>query len=128
MENSARPGKNLQSESGLNRFEIPIGLLAIALYAIERVLAFAYLQNQTGSAGMESRLLGFFFGQPPYSILDVLLGFDVPETWIGFLNPMNILQTLLQTLHFLINWFLSGLPFRVYLLFERHKKKPANFS
>ncbi len=120
MEISPQPGKDLKPVSDLQRFETPIGLLAIALYVIERLLAFTYLQNQAGSgAGMESQLLGFFFGQPPYSILDILLGFDVPETLIGIFNPRNILQALLQTAHFLINFFLAGLPFRLLMLLEK---------
>jgi hypothetical protein len=121
MEDFSRPEKDHKPVSDLQRFETPIGLLAIALYIIERLLAFAYLQDQAGSAGMESQLLGFFFGQPPYSILDILLGFDVPETLIGILNPRNILQAALQTVHFLINFFLAGLPFRFLLLLEKRR-------
>ncbi len=121
MEDFSQPEKDHKPASDLQRFETPIGLLAIALYVIERLLAFAYLQNQAGSAGMESQLLGFFFGQPPYSILDILLGFDVPETLIGILNPRNILQAILQTAHFLINFFLAGLPFRLLLLLEKRR-------
>ena len=76
MEDFSQPEKDHKPVSDLQRFETPIGLLAIALYVIERLLAFACLQNQAGSgAGLESQLLGFFFGQPPYSILDILLGF-----------------------------------------------------
>ena len=119
MEDFSQPEKNHKPVSDLQRFETPIGLLAIALYVVERLLAFAYLQNQAGFAGMESQLLGFFFGQPPYSILDILLGFDVPESLIGILNPRNIVQAVLQAVHFLINWWLAGLPFRLFLFIEK---------
>jgi hypothetical protein len=115
------PEKDLKPESGLQRFGTPIGLLAIAVYVIERIAAFVCLRNRVGSgAGWESQLLGFFFGQPPYSILDILLGFDIPESWIGILDPRKIIQAVIQAIHFSINWWLAGLPFRLFLLLEKH--------
>jgi len=88
MKFSADPKQDLKSESDLTRFEIPIGMLAIVMYVLERVLAFAWLQSRSVSgAGWETEFLGFFFGQAPYSFFNILLGFDVPETFIGMLNP-----------------------------------------
>jgi hypothetical protein len=122
MEFSADPKQDLKSESDLTRFEIPIGILAIVMYVLERVLAFAWLQSRSVSgAGWETEFLGFFFGQAPYSFFNILLGFDVPETFIGMLNPGNILRALLQVVHFLINIFLAGLPFRLLLLLEKQR-------
>ena len=118
------PGSEQESkpESGLPRFEIPIGILALALYVIERVWAFTYLQSRSVSgAGWETELLGFFFGQAPYSLVNILLGFDVTEALLVILNPRNIMQAVLQALHFLINLFLAGLPFRLLLLLEKQR-------
>ncbi len=126
MENFSPPENDLKPESDLARFEIPIGLLAIALYVIERVLAFTWLRTVSASStGLDSQLLGFFFGEPPYSILDILFGFDIPELLIGILNPKNIIQAVLQAVHFFINWWLAGLPFRLYLLVEKHNAESA---
>jgi hypothetical protein len=128
MKFSADPKQDDKPDSDLKRFETPIGLLAIALYVIERLLAFAFLQDRAGSGtGLESQLLGFFFGQPPYSILDILFGFDIPESLIGIFNPRNIIQAILQAVHFLINWWLAGLPFRLYLLLEKRNSEPSSF-
>jgi len=122
MKFSADPKQDLKPESDLARFEIPIGILAIVMYVLERVLAFAWLQNRSVSGtGWETEFLGFFFGQAPYSFFNILLGFDVPESLLVILNPRNIAQAVLQALHFLINLFLAGLPFRLLLLLEKQR-------
>jgi|WetSurMetagenome_2_1015567.scaffolds.fasta_scaffold79206_2 hypothetical protein len=122
MDNMQRSDAASPQKSNLDRFDIPIGILALTLYVIERWIAFAWLQSRSGSGtGWEAQGLEFFFGRPPYSILDILLGFDVPESWLGLLHPKNIAQAVLQALHFLINWFLAGLPFRFLLFLEKRR-------
>jgi hypothetical protein len=116
MEDSSPAGPSPKPGSGLERFEFAIGILALAGYIIERCIAFAFLQSRSASGGeLESKILGFFFGQPPYSIFDILLGFGMPEGMLGILNPRNILQAILQALHFLANWWIAKLPFWTYL-------------
>jgi len=103
----------------LERFEPLIGFLAFALYVAERCLAFACLQNFSGSGtGLETQLLEFFFGQPPYSIFNILLGFGPPESLLGILTPRNILQAILQGLQFLANWWIIGMLFRLIAIFS----------
>jgi hypothetical protein len=120
MENPQSSEANSTPKSNLDRFDVPIGILALTLYIIQRCVAFAWLQSLSGSGtGWEANALEFFFGRPPYSILDILLGFDIPESMLGLLNPRNFLQAILQAVHFLINWWLAGLPFRGLLFFEK---------
>jgi hypothetical protein len=109
------PAAGLESKAGLERYETAIAILAFAAYILERCAAFFILQNRAGSGGdLESQLLEFFFGQTPHSVLDVLLGFGPPEALREILNPRNILQAVLQGLHFLANWWIVSLPFRMY--------------
>jgi hypothetical protein len=104
------------------RFETAIGILALALYVIERCLAFAYLRSRSISGtGWEFQVLEFFFGQPPYSIFNILFGFGVPEALLSILNPRNIAQAVLQAVLFLLNWWLVGLPFRLLFFLEKRK-------
>ncbi len=120
MQYPLRSGTDSKPESDPKRFDTAIGLLALALYVIERCLAFALLQSRSVSgAGWESELLGYFFGQPPYSIFNILLGFTVPEGLLAMLNPRNIAQAVLQAAHFLTNWWIVGLPFRLFLFLEK---------
>jgi hypothetical protein len=99
------------------------------LYIIQRCVAFAWLQSLSGSGtGWEANGLEFFFGRPPYSILDILLGFDIPESMLGLLNPKNIAQAVLQSMHFLINWFFAGVPFRIILSFQRWRNRLGDSS
>ncbi|MBN2086166.1 MAG: hypothetical protein JW748_13185 [Anaerolineales bacterium] len=109
-------------ESDLKRFDTPIVLLALALYVVERVLAFVWLQNRIGSgAGWEARFQEFFFGQEAHSIFNILLGLDMPESLLGILDPRNIFRAVLQTLHFLANWWIAGLLFRLSLFLAKRR-------
>jgi hypothetical protein len=123
MQNLPQSGIDSKPESDPKRIETAIGILALALYVIERCLAFVYLQSRSisGTAGWESQVLEFFFGQPPYSIFNILFGFGVPEALLSILNPRNIAQAVLQAVLFLLNWWLVGLPFRLILFIEKRR-------
>jgi hypothetical protein len=124
MENPPRTGNEFQPKSSLEQFEFQIGILALVLYVLERCAAFAFLQSRIAVAGaIESRIMEFFFGRAPYSVFDIVLGFGPPENMLEILNPINILKAGLQAGHFLVNWLIVGLPFRVYLKFTNFKKE-----
>jgi hypothetical protein len=95
----------------LERFEFPIVAIALVLYVAERCLVFAFLQNRSGDAGvLESQVMGFFFGRPPYSILNLLLGFDLNQGFFGLIQPINLLRVISQAAHFLLNYWIVRLP------------------
>jgi len=67
-------------EADLERFEFAFVITALALYVAERCLLFAFLQGHSGDAGrLESQVNEFLFGRPPYSIFNILLGFDLNQ-------------------------------------------------
>jgi hypothetical protein len=55
--------------------------------------------------------MGFFFGRPPYSILNLLLGFDLNQGLFGLIQPMNLLAVMIQAVHFLVNFWIVRIPF-----------------
>ena len=70
---------------------------AVVLFAIERFLLFTTLPGQ-------DQTHGFLFGEPPYSMFDVLLGFEVPDEGLLFLlQPHNILLASAQAFHMALN-------------------------
>ncbi len=94
-------------KTDLERFEFAIVIIALALYVAERWFGFALLQGRTGFAGwFESQVKEFLFGQPPYSILNLLLGFDLNQGLFGFLQPLNLFRVVIQAAHFLINYWI----------------------
>jgi hypothetical protein len=50
----------------------------LALYVLERGIACVFLRSREAGA-WEPRLLEFLFGDPPYTIFDILLGVGPPE-------------------------------------------------
>jgi hypothetical protein len=62
----------------------------------------------------------FLFGEPPYSVFDVLLGFVVPDEGLLYLlQPRNLALAFAQAIHFGINFGLATLPF--WLLSRIHR-------
>jgi hypothetical protein len=99
-------------KENLERFEFPIVAISLVLYMVERCLAFALLQSRSGDAGaLESQIMVFFFGQPPYSILNLLLGFDLNQGLFGLIQPINLLRAMIQAAHFLVNYWIARFPF-----------------
>jgi hypothetical protein len=89
--------------------DLAVVVLALLLYVLERYAAFVFLEWRTGSGGsVEAQLLGFFFGQPPYSLLDILLGFDSYQGLFGLPVWKYVPQVIIQGMLFLTNaWIIS---------------------
>ena len=109
----------------LERFDTAIGIFALILYILERYAIFAYLLNHSNPvSGFESQILEFLFGRPPYSILNILLGFDSSQDLFGIILPINFLSVVLQSGHFLLNYLMVRFPFPIIIgLIQR---KPIN--
>ncbi len=90
-----------------------IFILAAILLGIQRYIAFAFLY-QMGMQGNQAaqQLHMFLFGSPPYSIIDILLGFEISDQGLFFLfQPHNWLLGLIQAIHFGLNVGLAYIPF-----------------
>ncbi len=87
--------------------------LAAILFSIERYLLFNYLGDNAQSGNQFAhQVLHFLFGEPPNSILDVLLGFDLSRDDLFFiLQPRNWVLLIFQASHFTLNLVLVSLPF-----------------
>jgi hypothetical protein len=73
---------------------------------------------------LASEVLRFLYGEPPYSILDVLLGFAVPDQGLMFLlQPHNLLLALAQAVHFGLTW---GLIYGLFWFVERSRRAAAS--
>ncbi|MGD0174250.1 MAG: hypothetical protein ABSC61_07440 [Anaerolineales bacterium] len=93
--------------NGLERFDTAIVILALILYIAERYAIFAHLLNQINPVcGFESQILGFLFGRPPYTFLNIFLGFNSSQGLFGIILPINFLPVVLQTGHFLLNYLM----------------------
>jgi len=102
-------------EADLDRFDIPIVVIALVLYVIERILAFSFLLGRSGSAGtLETQVMGFLFGQPPFSILDVLLGFDFTQGLFGLAQPKTLVLATIQIAHFWVNYWIVKFPIMIF--------------
>jgi hypothetical protein len=109
----------------LERFDTAIVILALILYIAERYAIFAYLFNHSNPvSGFESQILGFLFGRPPYSILNILLGFDSSQGLFGIILPINFLAVVLQFGHFLLNYLMVR--FLFLLIIGLIQRKPIN--
>jgi hypothetical protein len=111
--------------NGLERFDTAIVILALIFYIVERCAIFAYLLNHSNPvSGFESQILGFLFGRPPYSFLNILLGFDSNQGLFGIILPINFLSVVLQSGHFLLNYLMVRIPFL--LIIGLIQRKPIN--
>lgn len=100
-------------QSLLEKFGCLIFTIAALLLAAQRYLAFVFLgwESASGSSTAFS-IMDFMFGDPPYSVFDVLLGFQIPDEGIFFLlQPHNLALGLVQAVHFGINVGLTMFPF-----------------
>jgi len=121
-----KPVKNpivIIHQNNPERFDTAIVILALILYIVERYAIFAYLLNHSNPAsGIESQMLGFLFGRPPFSILNILLGFDSSQGLFGIILPINFLAVVLQSGHFLLNYLMVRIP--CHLIIGLIQRKP----
>ena len=97
-------------------------IIAALLFAIERYILFSVLVPLSAAGSQAAaQALAFLYGNPPYSIFNVLLGFQIPDEGLMFLlQPHNMLLGFTQALHYGIN---LGLAFAPFWLLEKLKAK-----
>jgi len=90
-----------------------IWILTAILFGTQRYILFSLLPALSPySTGWPGQLHRFLFGAPPYSVFDVLLGFQVPDEGLLFLFQLhNLLIALVQAVHTGINYGLAYLAF-----------------
>ena len=95
--------------------------VAVVFFAVQRVILLGFLTSSSNAGnGLAVEVLRFLYGEPPYSILDTLLGFYVPEQGLLFLlQPHNLLLALAQAIHFGANY---GLSYGLFWLIERVRR------
>jgi hypothetical protein len=120
MEDSKKSDPSSRYKDDPERFEFPI--IALVPYGLERCLAFAFLQSRSASAGaLESMVMGFLFGQPPYSIFNILLGFELNRELFVLIQPRILLSVAIQIIHFWMNYWIVRFPFMAVTWVGKHK-------
>jgi hypothetical protein len=92
-----------------------IFIIAAILLAVERLFLFYALASPAIATVPFASMHDFMFGSAPYSIFDVLLGFEVPSEGLFFiLQPRNLALGAFQAVHFGINLAVAHGPFLAY--------------
>jgi hypothetical protein len=109
---AAQPVSEDSEERASDRLGCGVLVLATLLFAAERYLLFVGLPSLSAPSRSAAFLLHrFLFGDPPYSLFDVLLGFEIPDEGLVFLlQPHNLLLGLAQAAHFGANLGIVYLP------------------
>jgi hypothetical protein len=117
--------QSIRKDDAFQKWGCLIFILAAALFAGQRFLLFSWLLYTSANGSAPAyQALQFLYGNPPFSIIDILLGFDFPsEGWFYLLQPHNIAVGAAQAVHFAITLGLAYLPF---WLFDRARKSPSN--
>jgi hypothetical protein len=105
MENKNKLSGSDSQESLTSRWGCGIFLASTILFAIQRFILFSVLLSFSNDGNQFfGQIFGFLFGNPPYSFLDILFGFQIPDEGLIFLlQPHNLLLGLVQAIHFGIN-------------------------
>jgi hypothetical protein len=104
-----------KTEDKVSWYYAASGLLAVVLVAAERVYALGMLQSLSGRGdAVAQSLLALFYGNPPYSLLDVILGLSIPdEPLLLVLQPRTYAIGIAQAVHFGANFLTLYAIFRL---------------
>lgn len=105
------------------RYDGAIVVVALLFYIVERYALFAILLQRPEN-GLESQILGFLYGRPPFSIRNILLGFDSNQGMFGLIMPNNLVAVVLQSGHFLLNYLIVRFPFSLIEKLQKRKTNP----
>ena len=108
-----QPGNDQGEQSSFERWGCVLLILATLLFAVERYLIFGVVQQWSAQGNRAAeQLVDLLFGEAPFSVFDVLLGFEFPDEGLLFLlQPRNLAVGAIQAVHFGLNLGLVTLPF-----------------
>lgn len=112
---------NIQESKSEDGSYLPTTIIVIMLYALQRFFLFFYLQKLISEGSQIAiNLFGVLFGPPPHGFLGVLLGFDFifsgglfGPSIIGLFSFETLFVSIIQAIHFAINWFVVWIIFKV---------------
>jgi hypothetical protein len=119
------PEPHDKQDEVFDRFGCAILFLAAVLFGVQRFILFSWLLHQwsVGRAFAPS-VTEFLFGNPPYTLTDILLGLEFPdEGLIHLLQPHNLTIAVTQAVHYGIA---IGLVYMPFLLFIRARTSPRH--
>ena len=125
MDDYSTPSGSASDDAFTNRWGCAILILATVLFAVQRVVLLAFLSSAASNGNaLGTEALQFLFGSPPYSIIDTLLGFEIPDQGLFFLlQPHNLLLGLAQAVHFGIN---LGIVYAFFWVIETFRSATAS--
>lgn len=109
--------ESLSADNGagefFERYGCIIFLVAALFLGFERIVLFYSLPRMPEYAlGVFASLHSFMFGEPPYSLFDILLGFQFPDEGLLFiLQPRNLAIGVFQAFHYGLNVLAAAFPF-----------------
>jgi len=122
---TSSPQSHDKQDEVFGRFGCAILFLAALLFGAQRFVLFSWLLHQwsVGHAFAPSAT-EFLFGNPPYTLTDILLGLEFPdEGLIHLLQPHNLTIAVTQAVHYGIAIGLVYIPF---FLFIRARTSPRH--
>ena len=112
---------NIQESKSDDGSYLPAIIIAIILYALQRLFLFFYLQKLISEGSQIAiNLFGVLFGPPPHGLLGVLLGFDFifsrglfGPSIFGLFRFETLIVAIVQASHFAIIWFVVWIIFKL---------------
>ena len=120
---SSRQSHDTQDEV-FGKYGCAVLIIASVLFAVQRFILFSWLlyQASLGRAFAPSAA-EFLFGNPPYTLTDILLGLEFPDEGLLYvLQPHNLAIAVTQAAHFGLTIGLVYIPF---LLFGKARTSPT---
>ena len=111
MTNESTPIPHREYIDYEDKFGSLIIILALLIYISTRIFLFNYLPNSASSSSISSIIHHLLFGSEPFSIINVILGFDLNEGLFGLIQPKNLLLVIVQGCYFFLSYSFVRLPF-----------------
>ena len=117
MTQMSSPESHDTQDQVFGKYGCAVFILAAVLFAVQRFILFGWLllQSSLGRA-FAPNATEFLFGNPPYSLTDILLGLEFPDEGLLYLlQPHNLAIAVTQAAHFGITIGLVYVPFFLFI-------------